>query len=321
MRAGVIFLIMMCLVGCQNNTPQVFEGYAMTMAYKVIIGDPLNQKQVEKIISDTFADTDNIFNKWNKDSELSRLNRLEAGTKVPLSPLLERLFIETDAIVSFSGGRFDPTIEPLQTLWKAAFANRTIPTEQDIAAIAPAIGWQHIHFENGIFFKDHSGTQLDFGGIAKGLCIDLIAERLLEHGFSNFYVEWGGEIRTHGTHPEGRPWTIFISRLDDSSPDHAIATIPLADQAIATSGDYLQNWKVKDSAYFHIFDPATLKPLRQGTDSIASASVLAKTCAFADGLATVAMMFSSAEQAEAWLNLIAERYPEVQFWIISRNNN
>lgn len=305
-------------MGCQNDTPHVFEGHAMTMAYKVIIGDPLNRKQVEKIIAGTFADTDNIFNKWNQDSELSRLNRLEAGIKEPLSPLLERLFIETDTIVSLSKGRFDPTIEPLQTLWKAAFAKGTIPTEQDIEVIAPTIGWQHIHFENGIFFKDHSGTQLDFGGIAKGLCIDLIAERLLEHGFSNFYVEWGGEIRTHGSHPEGRPWTIFISRLDDTSPDHAIATIPLNDQAIATSGDYLQNWKVKDSHYFHIFDPATFSPLQQGKDSIASASVLAQTCAFADGLATVAMMFPSAEQSEAWLNSIVKQYPDVQFWIVSR---
>jgi len=127
-----------------------------------------------------------------------------------------------------------------------------------------------------------------------------------------------------GNTPDSRPWTVFISKLGSEDPDHAIDIVQLNNQAIATSGDYLQNWLVTHSdlspkIYFHIFDPATLAPLEITGASIASVSVIANDCALADGLATAAMLFANTEAAEAWAKSIKLRYPEISFWIISRN--
>jgi FAD:protein FMN transferase len=317
-----IFLFMAMLCGCQSGDGTTsFTGNAMTMQYKIVIGQDLPQPQadlVEGIIQKTFHETNAIFNKWNPDSELSKLNRLKACEASPLSAELLRLFNETDRIVVLSQGKFDPTIEPLQNLWKQKLKSGKIPSDEEIQEIAPAIGWNKISFADGAFKKEHDKTQLDFGGIAKGLCIDIIVERLKEAGFNDLYVEWGGEIRTAGNHPQGRLWTIFISRLGDTDPDNAIATVPLMDQAIATSGDYLQNWTVDQKTYFHIFDPATLRPLEATPTSIASASVAASNCALADGLATIAMMFPTVAEAQAWADTIKEKYPETTFWIEKR---
>jgi len=334
-----VFLFILLLSACKSPPSPIvtkseyittFSGEAMTMKYKIIVGHPLentSSQQISDLIMETFNEVDRIYNKWNPNSELSQLNKQKADIKTPLSPALHRLLKETDAIVLLSEGRFDPTIEPLQQLWYKHAQNGSIPNDAEIDAIAPAIGWNNIHFDESGFHKDHDLTQMDLGGIAKGLCIDLFIERLKDLSYRNCYVEWGGEIRASGQHPEGRPWTIFISALSNENPDEAIDTLYLNDHAIATSGDYLQNWSIKlpDEngkhsivTYFHIFDPKTLKPLEASHESIASASILAESCAMADGIATAVMLFGNVAEAEEWLQRVQKQFPGISYWLSSR---
>lgn len=324
----VIFLCIV-LAGC-GKTQQAttrFSGTAMTIDYSIIVGQTLTEEQqllVQQIILDTFDEIDLTYNKWNPLSEISRLNELPAKQKTKISQTLESFLRQTQNIVEITGKRFDPTIEPLQQLWKDRLAKGTTPTEAEIQSIMPAIGWDKIHFENGTFYKDNSLTQIDLGGIAKGLCVDLISEKLNQAGFVHVFVEWGGEIRANGHHPDKRPWNIFISNLGDTDPDHAVDYVSLNDEAIATSGDYLQNWtvKVKDSSvtYFHIIDPETGKPLTSSPGRIASASILAPTCSLADGLATAAMMFPTTEASQEWLESVKKEYPTIRYWIVKRDD-
>lgn len=320
-------LFFILIAGCQNPPSQsavtMFSDNVMTIDYRILIGETLSNEQkakVQEIINRTFSKVNQVYNKWNEHSEISTLNKLKAGERFALSYELEQFLLQTQKIVEISNGRFDPTIEPLQQLWKSHLSVGKIPSDEEINAIIPAIGWDKIHFENGSFYKDHDLTRIDLGGIAKGYCVDLLVESFNAAGFSNVFVEWGGEIRTSGQHPDNRPWNIFISRLGDSNPEHAIDTLSLKDQAIATSGDYLQNWDVKPTTYFHIFDPKTYRPLEITQHSVASASVLAPTCMLADGLATVAMMFPNIEEAQAWAERVKEQLPETQFWLVSRSD-
>lgn len=334
MNRAVLLIISLIFIGCSessHNAPTTFfSGTAMTIDYKIIIGQKLSEKQkaeVERIILTTFEEVNQIYNKYNPASEISKLNRLAAGIHEPISPKLESILIQTEKIVNLSENRFDPTIEPLQNLWRKKLENGQMPSSQEIEEIKPAIGWDKIHFNNGIFYKDHDLTSLDLGGIAKGLCVDLIVERLSGAGYKDTFVEWGGEIRASGRHPDKRPWNIFISRLGDANPDQAIEKLSLKDQAIATSGDYLQFWTVIDSnadtkpqetTFFHIIDPKTLSPLKITKNSIASASVLASTCAYADALATVLMLFPTADEAKLWAESLKNKENDFSFWIITR---
>ncbi|MBA3815087.1 MAG: FAD:protein FMN transferase, partial [Parachlamydiaceae bacterium] len=161
-------------------------------------------------------------------------------------------------------------------------------------------------------------------------CVDRLVENLSKKGFTDVYVEWGGEIHCQGQHPEKRPWTVFVSRLGNTDPSQAIAVLAINNSSIATSGDYLQNWTINShvsllnennaTTFFHIFDPKTLRPLESSLTSIASASVTAPSCAFADGLATTAMMFPTLGEAEVWANTIKEKYPEISFWLVNRQS-
>jgi thiamine biosynthesis lipoprotein len=261
----------------------------MTIPYCIQIGDHAQSKTIEAIILKTFQEVHQIYNNWNPDSEISRLNTLPAHHPISLSPQLAAFLQIADQLVAHTEGRFDPTMGPLSTLWKEALKQGKIPPSDEHKMFCEAAGWDKIHFENGIFWKEHSLTALDTGGIAKGYAVDLLAKRLEEAGYLNFYVEWGGEIRVKGHHPNNRPWEIGI---------YGLSSTPLIDQAIATSGSYLQSWTIEDTQYTHIIDPATHLPLH--SSPISSATVLAPTCTEADALATALMLFPSLESAHLW---------------------
>lgn len=298
----------------------------MTIRYRLLIGQSLtdNQRQViQAIVEQTFDEVNRYYNKWNADSELSQLNRLPANEKRQLSPQLYQFLLKVGEIVKWTEGRFDPTVEPIQQLWKQYLEQGQTPTQEEILALRPCIGWDKIHLNDGFFFKDDSRTSLDLGGIAKGYCVDLIVERLNQAGFANVFMEWGGEIRASGEHPSHRPWNIYISRFEDARPNHALAYVSLKDQAIATSGDYFQFWTAKTTSgeqkiYTHIFNPLTLQPLEVKPGSIASASLLADSCILADGLAKVAMLFDSLEEAQQWTMQVQKMIPNLTFWMVTR---
>lgn len=323
MRA-LLALLLLASCSPKEEKPKVtpFSGVAMTIPYRILIGDPIaegREQGIQEMIDLTFHEVDKTFNKYNPDSELTKLNRLEAYTSEPVSVELGEILDLTADMVAISQGRFDPTVEPVQELWKEHLMVGCKPSEEAIRDIASSVGWNRIHHIEDQFWKEDSRTQLDLGGIAKGLCVDMLTERLVESGYPNVFVEWGGEIRVHGRHPDDRPWTVYISRLEDTDPDHAIETLTLDNQAIATSGDYLQRWTVGGTTYTHILDPERCRPLVVGKGSIASATVIAPTCSMADALATAAMLFPTAEEAREWAEEVKSSHPEVSFWIITRD--
>lgn len=320
MRSVAILFCILLVAACGRKPPvktTEFSGNVMTIDYRVVIGTSLSSEQkqrVQAIIADTFAEVNTHYNKWNPNSELSRLNRLTSGETVEISPQLTQLLKLTDKVVALTEGRFDPTIEPLQALWKS------VPSEDAIAALMPSIGWDKVHVGEGTFSKDADGLMIDLGGIAKGYGVDLLLNNLSTEQFSSIYVEWGGEIRTIGLHPHKRPWRVYISRLDNTNVNDALAIVDLENRSLATSGDYLQKWQVGDIEYFHVLNPKTGYPYKIHEDTIASASISCESCALADGLATAAMTFACKEEAIKWLETLRHDIPELQYWLYTRND-
>lgn len=320
-----IQFFLLFLVSCQpDSSVTTFTGNKMTMDYKVVIGQFLSDAEVKKvtlILHNAFQEINEIHNKWNPHSEISRLNALPAQEKVPLSKELFSLLQLADKLFHLSDGLFDPTIEPLQQIWRKSLEKGLMPRHEDIQAIKPAIGWEKIHFDENFFWKECNKTRLDLSSIAKGHLVDLLVQRLAKAGYPNTYVEWGGEIRVKGKHPTNRPWQIAIKNIDTLNESPSISLI---DQAIATSGDYNQFWECVDQEgkkkqFFHIINPKTFMPLEKSQHNIASASVIASSCAFADGLATCLLLYEKADLAKEWLNKIQSE--PIPYCIYSRDSS
>jgi len=315
-----------CGISIYNKSvikPYAFDGHEMTIDYHIIVNcSDKDQQPIKRMINETFREIDRIYNNWNPHSEISTVNRLKAYEIISISPELDHFLHLTGRIVQLTKGRFDPTIEPLLQMWKSHLQRGETPSQQDMDHIRPAVGWNHLHFKEGILFKDHDQTRVDFGGIAKGYCVDLLVERIVKAGFNDILVEWGGEIRAQGRHSEERPWNIFVGRLNDTDPQNAITKISLENQSVATSGDYIQNWTIThngvETVYFHIIDPRTGNPLKSTTSTVASATVMAPTCLLADALAKGAMIHTSLSDAKEWADELSEQDPTLKFWLFAR---
>ncbi len=291
----------------------------MTIPYHITVGHSLSsseEENVRTIISQTFDEIDRIYNKWNPASEISAINRAKANVKLPISPELYRFLIEVDAFYTLTDKRFDPTVEPVQQLWKSALEKNRLPKQEEIDKQLASVGWSSVHFTDREIWKEQGNTSLDLGGIAKGYAIDLILQRLHEAGYENLYVEWGGEIAAKGEHPDQRPWRILVTKW--GIPGDTDIVVELHNMAIASSGDYLQNWTVDGVSYSHIFNCRTGQPIKMTNRSICSVTVTASSCLIADTLATAAMLFQSREEAESWLENIKEQYPKMQYWVYMR---
>lgn len=309
----------------QQNTTE-FSGIAMTVPYRVVIGQSLSSEQisqVQQIIDQGFEEVDNHYNQWNPFSEAWLLNALPSHTPHHLSNEMLSFLTLIDKLVTLTEGRFDPTIEPLRRLWRPSLEQGITPSADEIARLRPSIGWSHVHFSDGVFYKDADDVQLNFDAFAKGYAVDIITLQLKRAGYLSAFIDWGGEIRTSGKHPENRPWRVYISGLDSSDIESALAVVNLEDSALATSGDYHQHWAVvcpdgSFKTYCHVLNPLTLWPQEVNANSIASASVMCESCAVADALATATMLFDDPFKAKEWAESIQDIYPSLNFWIVNR---
>ncbi len=301
-----------------------FNGWAMTMPYRITVGAPLaspQRQEVEILIRDTFDEVDRTLNNWNPDSEISRVNAAPADTPIPLSQPLYDLLHLCDQIVALSGGRFDPTVGPLVALWRTKLADKQAPTAAERLELAHSIGWHHIHLYEGELVKDNAHTALDLCAISKGYTLDLLTDRLHQKGYDNTLVEWAGELRASGHHPEGRDWMVALDP-GLQIKGQPLAPIALHNNAIATSGDYAHDgWNLPEHRYCHIVDPHTAMPLEVTPHSIATVTAIAPTCALADALATAGMVFPNRLEAEQWAQEVVELYPTTSFLILSYDHS
>jgi FAD:protein FMN transferase len=125
---------------------------------------------------------------------------------------------------------------------------------------------------------------LDTDGVVKGWAADRAAEALRALDDTDFCLSAGGDIVARAT-ATGRAWRIGIE--DPRDPQRIIATVPVLDGAVATSGAAHRGR--------HVVDARTGRP----QTGIASVTVVHSTLTWADIDATAAYALGS--EAAEWL--------------------
>jgi thiamine biosynthesis lipoprotein len=218
---------------------------------------------------------DESMSTYREDSEISRLNRdgwVEAGPDF-LAVLDEALAVHRE-----SGGAFDPTMKPLLELHERSFADRDgPPSAAELRPVLELVDASRIELD-GTRITLPPGARLTLDAIAKGYAIDRAIEALRAAGIEHALVDAGGDVRAIGT-KVGAPWQVALQNPRD--PADWLTVISLADEAVATSGDYRRYFD-PEMAYHHILDPRTGEP----AEALISVSVRAPTATLADALAT-----------------------------------
>lgn len=301
----------------QQEALTTYSGIAMTIPYRIMIASDLPADQIEQQIRRLFAEIDATFNNWNPNSEVSKLNTSPANTPIQLSDELFTMLQEVDRLYKISEGRFDPAILPLLTVWKHALNHNLYPSSELIQKAQAASGWDKFtlqdHWQNHCIIKQVSDASLDLCGIAKGHAVDNLIDFFKKNNLYSAYVEWGGEIRVLGKHPSGRPWRVFVSCYEDTSPEHALKMLELEDSAVATSGDYLQNWRINNQSVSHIIDPLKGGPVEFPSGYKSSVTVKATTCLESDAIAT-AILAAPRGLRHEYISSIQKKIPTVQIY-------
>jgi len=231
----------------------------------------------------TMAELEAILSRFKPDSHVSTLNR--TGALNDPHPALVNLVRQSRQISELSGGLFDITILPVLALYQQYQAQSgALPPAAEIEAACRKVDYRLLSESEGRLAFAIPGMGVTLDGIAKGYIVDAGVSRLVEHGFSDVLVEAGGDL-VAGRHPRlDQPWKIGIQ-----SPrlvgERLITQINASNEAVATSGDYMQPFSA-DFSQHHILNPRT----GHSSPALASATVIAPRLALADALATTLML-------------------------------
>jgi thiamine biosynthesis lipoprotein len=209
-----------------------------------------------------------------------RLNRAPLGEWFALPEELYQVLLAALHVGALSRGAFDIGLGAQVSAWGFGPALADAPA----APRCPAATALTLDRERRAVRKE-APVSLDLNAIAKGFGVDELARCLESQGIRNYLVGIDGELRARGAKPDA-PWRVALERPDYERRE-VFGTLELADTAIATSGDY-RHWREQDGRrYSHTLDPRSGEPLHNG---IASVSVLAGSCLYADAWATALMV-------------------------------
>ena len=277
---GVILLI-----GCEQQ-PRLVEQrlleFGTVIDVSLIHHDLAESEQTLVEIEQQLSAYRQSWHAW-EDSDLSRFNRAlgNSGAFTIPASLLELIALSQRYYLS-SKKLFNPALGKL--IGAYGFHGQAEPDQELIRIIQQDLPtMDDLDIQGRLATSRNPHLQLDFGGIAKGYAISLIAEYLERQGFEHYLINAGGDIVTAGNNL-GKAWRIGIQNPFQPG---AIASIDLTGrQSLFTSGNYQRFYRNGDKLVHHIIDPRSGEP----SIHISSATVLASDPVLADVAATTLMV-------------------------------
>jgi thiamine biosynthesis lipoprotein len=144
-----------------------------------------------------------------------------------------------------------------------------------------------INDDNNSVYLEEKNMRLDVGAIAKGYATEIVANELINKGYTSFIISSGGNVRTVGEPMDRsrKKWGIGIQDPDGNPNDPnepSLDILYINDQSLVTSGDYQRQYEVDGKMYHHLIDPDTLMP----AEYFRSVSIVANDSGIADFMST-----------------------------------
>ena len=239
------------------------------------------------------------YSRYRKDSVTSRINRAAGREPVPIDPETAALLNYAAVCHEQSGGLFDMSSGVFRRVWHRR--RKTLPTRSELDDCLALVGWEKVDRSDDRIYLPLEGMELDFGGVVKEYAADAAVPVANDAGVRHGLINLGGDIRIVGPQPDGRPWPIGI--VHPQKTDAAIATVPLTDGAVTTSGGYERFLEIDGKRFSHLIDPRTGWPV----EGLLSVSVAAPQAVVAGSIATIALLQEPAAGLD-WLERCGAPY-------------
>jgi len=262
-------------------------GGALGTSYSIIY---LSDKELDfqREIDSVFSAMNQSLSTYIPTSDISKINQGITGITVDL--MFQEVFEISKEIYSKTDGYFDPTVGALVNAWGFGPGKKVLMDSTKVDSIMGLVGLNKVHLnENNKIVKEQSNIYIDFNAIAKGYAIDRLAKMMDEKGIDDYLLEVGGELVAKGSNKiKQKPWVVGIDDPQVEEGRRLKIVIELQDRALASSGNYrkFRIDSITGKKYVHTIDPKTGYTKNANTLGV---TVLANSCAMADGYATAFM--------------------------------
>ncbi len=263
----------------------------------------LNRAVVEQAIAGAvgrMSAIDSLCNRYSKNSEINRVNRLAGRRSVALSNDMAAVLDRALQVSRLSNGLFDPSVGVL--LLRYGFGQSDtlhMMTEAERLSLLPLVHYENIRLRGDSVRFAVDGLLLDLGGIAKGYAVDEAMKLLQARGITDAQIDAGGDLVTIASPLTAGQRHIYIRHPRDR--EKFFGRFRMDTGTVATSGDYERFFMYKGERFHHILDPRTGLPARL----CRSVTIRASDPTLADGLST-AVFILGPDQGMALVEQLAD---------------
>jgi len=232
---------------------------AMGSACEVVLASHTQNEaeSMAKLAIDEVLRIERKYSRYTTDSVIAKINQQAGRGALQCDDETWALFQFATQLFDKSDGLFDITSGVLRQAWD--FKKPEVPTSQKLEALLPLVGWQNVVLQDQSIALPLAGMEVDLGGFGKEYAADRAVQVLKEKGVTHGYVNLAGDMRFLGPKPTGEPWMIGIQ--DPRVRDQVVATLPITQGGLATSGDYERYFELNGQRYCHVLNPKTGMPV------------------------------------------------------------
>jgi len=167
MKRLLCLLLALCMVlsltACGGEQPESVQLFAMdTVMDLTAYGE-----NAAAALTDASREINRLERLLSRTIDTSEISQINAGGAVTVSEETASLLAQAQTYTAATDGAFDVTIAPLVSLWGITTDSPYVPTQQEIDALLPLVGSEHLHLSGDTATLD-DGCAIDLGGIAKG---------------------------------------------------------------------------------------------------------------------------------------------------------
>lgn len=293
-RAFAFWLAFLLLAGCAPAPAQAGPAAERTFfAMDTVMTLRLYEGGGEDLLDraqDRVEELEDLLSVTDANSEIYALNHRGGAS---LSPDTADLLAAALDLCARTGGALDISIYPVLRSWGFTTGEHAVPSEETIAALLPLVDYTRVEL-HGSNAALPGGMEIDLGSVAKGCTGGRLADLLRENGVTSALLDLGGNIQAVGAKPDGSPWRVGIR---DPEGDGNLGVVEVIDQAVITSGGYERYFEQDGVRYWHILDPKTGKPARNGLSSVTVIGSDGLTC---DALSTALFVMGLDKALDHW---------------------